>query len=103
MSLPHTQKKLTRLLSLGVGCLLNKYKTMAAKFIIGIDLGGTNLKIAVLDLKYKLTDKEVLSTQQFRKKENLIAAILYSVNRIIENNKLKKGISWGLVWVCPDL
>jgi len=73
---------------------------MARKFIIGIDLGGTNLKIALLDLKYKLTDKEVLSTQQFRKKENLISAILHSVNRIIENNKLKKrdilGIGLGL-------
>jgi glucokinase len=73
---------------------------MNRKFIIGIDLGGTNLKLAVLDLKYKLTDKEVLSTQQFRKKENLISAIVHSVNRIIENNKLKKrdilGIGLGL-------
>lgn len=81
---------------MGVGCLLNEYKTMAAKFIIGIDLGGTNLKIAVLDLKYKIRDKEVLGTQQFRKKENLISAICYSVNRIIENNGLKKKDILGL-------
>ncbi len=73
---------------------------MVRKFIIGIDLGGTNLKLAVLDLKYKLIDKEVLSTQRFKKKENLISAICYSVNRIIENNKLRKkdilGIGLGL-------
>ncbi len=73
---------------------------MLRKFIIGIDLGGTNLKLAVLDLKYKLIDKEVLSTQRFKKKENLISAICYSVNRIIENNKLRKkdilGIGLGL-------
>ena len=73
---------------------------MAKKSIIAIDLGGTNLKLAVLDLKYKIIDKKVLSTQQFKKKENLISAIVYSVNKIIENNKLKKrdilGIGLGL-------
>jgi glucokinase len=73
---------------------------MSRKFIIGIDLGGTNLKVAVLDLKYKFIDKEVLSTRQFRRKENLIAAIVYSVNRIIEDNSFKKkdilGIGLGL-------
>jgi glucokinase len=69
---------------------------MAAKFIISVDLGGTNLKVAILDLKYKFIDKEVLSTQRFRKKENLISAICYSVNSIIENNKLRKKDILGL-------
>jgi len=73
---------------------------MAKKFIIGIDLGGTNLKVAVLDLKYKIIDKETLSTQKFGKKEDLISAICYSVNKIIEKNKLKKrdilGVGLGL-------
>jgi glucokinase len=73
---------------------------MRRRFIIGIDLGGTNLKIALLDLKYRIQDKKVLSTQEFIKKESLILAIIDSINKIIEYNKLKKtnilGIGLGL-------
>jgi len=73
---------------------------MARKFIIGIDLGGTNLKIALLDLKYNIRAREVLSTPSFNKKADLISTICYSVKRIIENNKLSKvdilGIGLGL-------
>lgn len=73
---------------------------MAKKFIIGIDLGGTNLKIALLDLRYKIRDREVLSTQRFKNKENLISIIIYSINRVIENNGLEKkdilGVGLGL-------
>lgn len=73
---------------------------MIKKFIIGVDLGGTNLKIALLDLKYKIRDKEVLSTQRFIKRESLIKAVIASVNKIIENNKLSRasilGIGLGL-------
>lgn len=73
---------------------------MATKFIIGIDLGGTNLKIALLDLKYTVLDKEILGTQKFIKKESLIQAIIDSINKIIENNLLRRvdilGIGLGL-------
>lgn len=73
---------------------------MRRKFIIGIDLGGTNLKIALLDLKYRIKNKKVLRTQEFIQKESLILAIIDSINKIIESNKLKKtsilGIGLGL-------
>lgn len=73
---------------------------MQAEFIIGIDLGGTNLKIALLDLKYRIQYKEILSTKVFLKKESLISAIINSINKIIENNKLKRanmlGVGLGL-------
>lgn len=73
---------------------------MSAKFIIAIDLGGTNLKIAVIDLKYKIKDKEVLSTQRFTAQQNLILAIASSINNIIKANKLSKkdilGVGLGL-------
>jgi glucokinase len=73
---------------------------MAKKIIIGIDLGGTNLKIALLNLKYKILDKKVLSTQRFSKKESLIKAILESIERIIKDNRLRKtnilGVGLGL-------
>ena len=73
---------------------------MAKKFIIGIDLGGTNLKIALLDLKYKIRDKEVLSTRRLGNKKGLTTAIVSAINSIIENNKLSKsnilGVGMGL-------
>lgn len=62
---------------------------MAKKFIIGIDLGGTNLKVALLNPEYRIIDKEVFSTRRFKKKEDLILLIVNSINRIIENNTLK--------------
>ncbi len=73
---------------------------MAKKLIIGIDLGGTNLKIALLDLRYQIKDKEVLNTRKFIKKENLILAIIDSINKVIDNNNLSRanilGIGLGL-------
>ena len=58
--------------------------------IIGIDLGGTNLKVALLDLKYNIKDREVLGTRSFLEKEELISGIVYSINRIIKYNSLDK-------------
>jgi glucokinase len=73
---------------------------MTKKFIIGIDLGGTNLKIALLDLKYNIIYKNVLSTKGFVKKESLILAIINSINGIIRNSNLIKnnilGVGLGL-------
>jgi glucokinase len=73
---------------------------MEKKYIIAIDLGGTNLKLALVDLKYKIRDKLVLSTQRFSKKESLILAISSSVKKLIENNCLTRsnilGVGLGL-------
>jgi glucokinase len=73
---------------------------MKSGFCIGIDLGGTNLKIAILDRKHRIVTKEVLSTKRFRKKDNLIQAICYCVNDILKKNSLNKqsvvGIGLGL-------
>ncbi len=73
---------------------------MAKKFIVGIDLGGTNLKIALLDLKYRIRHKEVLNTQRFTNKEGLISAIVDSVRKILKDRKLNRtsllGVGLGL-------
>lgn len=73
---------------------------MSKKYIIAIDLGGTNLKVALLDLKYNIKDREILSTRSFLEKEELISGIVYSINRIIKYNNLDKtdilGVGLGL-------
>lgn len=73
---------------------------MVGKFIISVDLGGTNLRIALLNAQYKIRYKEAFSTRRFRKKEDLIGAIIDSVNKILTVQKLSKtrilGIGLGL-------
>jgi len=73
---------------------------MAKRFIIGIDLGGTNLKVALLDLNFNIKDKEILSTRSFMEKNDLISGIVHSVNRFIKYNNLSKeeivGVGLGL-------
>ena len=73
---------------------------MTKKYIIAVDLGGTNLKVALLDLKYNIKDREILSTRSFMEKEELISGIVYSINRVIKYNNLDKtdilGIGLGL-------
>ncbi|MFH1354618.1 MAG: ROK family protein [Candidatus Omnitrophota bacterium] len=73
---------------------------MSAKFIFAIDLGGTNLKIGIFDLHYRIKDKQVLSTKKLKKKEQLISAIVSTVDSMLKSNGLIKkdilGIGLGL-------
>ena len=69
---------------------------MSKKFILAIDLGGTNLKCALLDLRYTIRKKTVLSTSRFHKKEELISAIASSVKQIIKRARLEKKDILGL-------
>lgn len=73
---------------------------MAKKFIVAVDLGGTNLKIALVDLKYRIIYKKFLKTQKFINKESLILELVSSVSKMISSANLKKnqilGIGLGL-------
>ena len=68
--------------------------------IIGIDLGGTNLKLALTDRNFRIKARRMISTAGFLKKEDLIEGIVISVNRIIDDNGLRKnqilGVGIGL-------
>lgn len=70
------------------------------KYIIGIDLGGTNLKVALFDHRLKVKDMQVLSTRAFKTKEGLIKIIIDSIKDIIRRNKLSTreilGVGLGL-------
>jgi len=73
---------------------------MEKKYIICIDVGGTNLKAAVLDLKYAIRGRKVVGTKKFQDKEALIAAIVSLSEEIIEiygiNKKEVLGVGIGL-------
>jgi glucokinase len=69
---------------------------MEKSHILGIDLGGTNLKIALLNRHFKIQDKQVLSTRNFHKKEELIQAIVSAVEEMLNRNSLSKKEILGL-------
>ena len=73
---------------------------MKNKYIISIDLGGTNLRIALVDENLLIKDRFVLCTPVFSTKESLISAVVSSINKIISKNNLNKkdilGIGLGL-------
>ncbi|MDD5254834.1 MAG: ROK family protein [Candidatus Omnitrophica bacterium] len=73
---------------------------MAPHYCIAIDLGGTNLKTALLDPRYKILDRHLLFTGSFSRKADLIRAITRCVETVISRNKLRKkdivGLGLGL-------
>jgi len=73
---------------------------MKKNYSIGIDLGGTNLKIALLDLHCAIKDKLILPTRSFKDKYDLINAISGAVSAIITKNALNQetilGVGVGL-------
>lgn len=73
---------------------------MARNFTFGIDLGGTNTKIGLLDRGLKVKDKIVFSTRQFRAKGALIDAVCCRVKELATKHRINKsnivGIGIGL-------
>lgn len=69
---------------------------MPKEFIIAIDLGGTNLKISIIDLNYNIRRKELLSTRRFSRREDLILAIESGIRKIMQEANLKQGSILGL-------
>lgn len=73
---------------------------MDRTYIIGIDLGGTNLKIGLSRASCALIEKQVLSTTSFADKSALIEAICGAVNGIIRSHGISvsavRGVGLGL-------
>ncbi len=73
---------------------------MKKEFIIAVDLGGTNLKIALFDPAYRIKDRENFNTQRFLTKRSLIRAIARSIGNFIESHALEAssiaGVGFGL-------
>jgi len=69
---------------------------MTKRFIIAIDLGGTNLKCALLDLNLKIRARTSFSTKSFNDKDKLIQGIIDSVDSFILNQKLARSAILGV-------
>ncbi len=69
---------------------------MVKKYIIAIDLGGTNLKCALLNDSLKIKAKNSFSTKSFDNKHKLIDGVADSVNNFILSHKLTRDIIFGV-------
>jgi glucokinase len=69
---------------------------MVKKFIIAIDLGGTNLKCALLGSNLKIKARSSFGTKSFDNKHKLIQGIADSVDSFILSQKLKRSAILGV-------
>lgn len=73
---------------------------MKSKFIIGIDLGATNVKIGLLNSQGKILKRINLATKNFAGRYKLLAKIVETIRNILEENKLHTkdilGVGIGL-------
>ena len=73
---------------------------MKKKLIVGVDLGGTNLKIALLDHYFRIVHKHTHQTERFSTPASLIGAIASAVEYELVHHALKArdiaGIGLGL-------
>jgi len=69
---------------------------MVKKFIIAIDIGGTNLKCALLNSSLKIKAKSSFSTKSFKNKEELIGSIIAAINGFIAELELSRGSILGV-------
>ena len=73
---------------------------MKKKLIVGVDLGGTNLKIALLDNSFRIVHKHTHQTERFSSPQSLIGAIIGAVEYVIAHHCLKArdilGVGLGL-------
>jgi len=60
------------------------------KYLIGVDIGGTNIKLALVDKRGRLTGKTTFSTTNFKGKNALIDGIVVELKNLILSNALKK-------------
>jgi glucokinase len=66
------------------------------KYLIGVDIGGTNIKLALVDKKARIIDKSAFSTASFRGKKALIDGIVCHIKELISKRGLSKRDIRGL-------
>jgi len=60
------------------------------QYLIGVDIGGTNIKLALMDKRARPKGKRVFSTTSFKGKSALIGGIVKEIEGLISKYHLKK-------------
>ncbi len=66
------------------------------KYYIGVDLGGTNTKIALIDKKFKVLESVSIPTKKYRRPERLLGAIYSAVNQVVKARKAARRQIFGV-------
>ncbi|MBM3251911.1 MAG: ROK family protein [Candidatus Omnitrophica bacterium] len=73
---------------------------MKSKFIIGIDLGATNIKIGLVDSNNRIISRKRLSTKSLPKRNQLLKKVNEIISNVLQDNRLQRkdivGIGVGL-------
>ena len=66
------------------------------KYVLGLDIGGTNTRLGIVDNKYSLVSKCIVSTKDLAKTGNTIKALCELIYKFISESKYKiEAISAG--------
>ena len=60
------------------------------QYSVGVDIGGTNIKLALVDKRARLKGKRTFSTASFKGKDALIDGIVKQIKGLISDQGLKK-------------
>jgi len=66
------------------------------KFTVGIDLGGTNIKIGLISQQGRILKNKVLTTANFKNRYQLITTVVNSIKQFILEERLKANSILGL-------
>ena len=73
---------------------------MRKKYIIAVDLGATNLKLAILNNRYIIKKKQVFCAQSLSRANKLIPALISRIKSLLKEarltNKDISGLGLGL-------
>lgn len=66
------------------------------QYLIGVDIGGTNIKLALCDKKARLKGKRTFSTASFKDKNALIDGIVSQIKDLVSGHGLRKKDIMGV-------
>lgn len=66
------------------------------ELLLGIDIGGTNIKIALVDKNARIKSKKILPTAYFKSKNALIAGLVTEINNILSEAGIARKDIIGL-------
>ena len=69
---------------------------------IGVDLGGTNIKVGIVDAEYRLSDYVVCKTNVKFGAESVVREIVLQVYGILSKNNISESEVIGVGIGCPD-